>query len=106
MVMLPRVCVALALAALFLTPACVVDPCAGIDDILDSPEGLRLVQDEHEAGWGNDACTQCHALETTHRANCTSEPDLDLEAVREEAEDGTYETCAGCHGANGVEESS
>lgn len=82
---------------------CEVDPCAGTDDLLSSPDGLRLVQEQHEAGWGKDACTQCHALETTHQVNCTSEPDLDMEAVREEAEEGSYATCAGCHGDNGVE---
>lgn len=91
-----------ALAALLLG-GCETDPCAGLEDLLSSPEGLRLVEEQHEAGWGNDACLQCHSLESTHQVNCTSQPDLDLEAVREEAEEGTYEACASCHGDNGVD---
>ncbi len=83
-------------------PGCAIDPCAGVDDVLAGPGGAELTRSEHEAGWGNDACTQCHSLESTHQVNCTLEPDLDLEAIREEAEDGEYETCARCHGDNGV----
>lgn len=96
------VCLAATLGCLCFLAACTYEPCDGRDDMLASPEGLLLTVEEHEAGWGNDACTQCHALETTHRSNCTSEPTIDMEAIREEAEDGAYETCAGCHGDNGV----
>lgn len=98
-----RVLFAVALGGVLSLAGCVVEPCAGRDDILSGPGGLDVLEEEHAAGWGKDACTQCHALETTHRYNCTSEPDMDLEAVQDEAEEGTYEACAGCHGDNGVD---
>ena len=94
---------AVALGAWFAVSACAYEPCDGRDDMLDSADGILLTIGEHEAGWGKDVCTQCHALETTHRVNCTSEPSIDMEAIREEAEEGTFEVCSGCHGSNGVE---
>jgi hypothetical protein len=90
------------LAGLLLAAGCPWDPCAGTDDLLAGPEGIRLTVDEHAAGWGKDACTQCHNLETTHQVDCSDSAELDMEAIRREAEDGTYESCAGCHGDNGV----
>jgi len=66
-----------------------------------SPAGLDLTDGEHAAGWANDQCLQCHALETTHRVNCTAE-DLDMAAVREQADEGN-ESCGDCHGGNGLE---
>lgn len=93
----------LATLCLFATTGCPAeDPCADYGDMLGSPDGLDITQDEHPAGWGSDQCLQCHALETTHRVNCTSVDDLDIAEVREEAAEGN-ETCVACHGLNGVE---
>ena len=93
------------LAALGPLAACGdVDSCEGRIDLLDSAEGLVLTPEEHPAGWGKSECLQCHPLESIHQEDCTGEDAIDMAAVREEAEDGTYATCAGCHGPNGVEQ--
>ena len=90
-------------AAVLLLPGCSVDPCAGKSDQLASPEGLVITQNEHRAGWGSDSCLFCHPVETTHAVNCSADLGIDMDEVRAEASDGEYETCAGCHGTNGVE---
>lgn len=90
------------LVAVALAGCPLVDPCEERQDLLDSPEGLVLTEEEHPAGWGEDECVQCHALQSTHQVNCTSNDGLDMEGVREAASDGEYETCVSCHGDNGV----
>lgn len=96
----------LALLALFglstITGCVQEDVCADRGDMLSSPSGLDLTEEEHAAGWGNDQCLQCHALETTHRVNCTSLEDLDIDAVRYQAAEGN-QSCGDCHGLNGLE---
>jgi hypothetical protein len=79
-----------------------VDPCITRGDMLAGPGGLVLLAEEHPAGWGSAECLSCHALETTHVENCTSNPWIDMEGVREEASTGAYPACVGCHGENGV----
>ncbi len=83
--------------------ACVVDPCETRQDLLDTPDGLVLTEEEHAAGWGNDRCIMCHPLVAIHQGDCADRADLDMEAVQDTASDGEYKTCVACHGDNGVE---
>lgn len=78
------------------------DPCADRGDMAAGDAGLDVTETEHAAGWGSDQCLQCHALETTHRVNCTSIEELDLDGVREQAAEGN-DACRDCHGDNGIE---
>lgn len=86
-----------------LIAGCTIDPCEGKTDQLASPEGLVVTENEHQAGWGSDSCLFCHPLDTTHAADCSEGLVFDMEAVREEAADGEFDTCAACHGDNGVQ---
>lgn len=84
--------------------------CGGVTDnegenygnILDSPGGLILTEDEHVGGWGRSDCTTCHNLENIHLENRTDIP-MDMDAIREEAIEEGNEGCPTCHGTNGVE---
>lgn len=80
------------------------DPCAGREDMLLGDEGLEVTEEEHAAGWGREDCLACHALAATHRVACVEVVELDLAEIRAEASDGRYDTCADCHGDNGVSE--
>lgn len=70
-------------------------------NLLDSPEGLTLTEEEHEIGWGNSECTICHNLENIHLVNRTDIP-IDIEAIHEQAIEDGIAGCVDCHGANGV----
>lgn len=70
-------------------------------DLLDSPEGLTLTAEEHEAGWGVAECTLCHNLENIHLVNRT-DIGIDIEAIHDDAIADGISGCAACHGANGV----
>jgi hypothetical protein len=83
-----------------LLAACGPDPCPE-GSMLDSDEGLVVTADEHGAAWGVAECDACHAFSTLHRTGCT--PDIDLEVVQEKVEIEGLDSCALCHGDNGVE---
>lgn len=70
-------------------------------DLLQSPEGLTLTEEEHEIGWGRSDCTSCHNLENIHLVNRTTLP-IDIDAVRQQALEDGEEGCAICHGTNGI----
>jgi len=70
-------------------------------NLLDSPLGLILTEEEHTGGWGRSQCTLCHNLENIHLENRTGLP-LDIDEVHEIALEGGIEVCADCHGTNGV----
>lgn len=89
----PLPILALLLASLGCEP-----PCEG--SMLDSPGGLVLVAEEHPDGWGQEDCTDCHALEALHRSGCTE--GVDMDAVRERVATDALTSCAPCHGDNGV----
>jgi hypothetical protein len=83
-------------------------------NILDSPAGLVLVEQEHPTGWGRPECFACHEIRNIHIENRTGLPDcpptpsgtpiacLDLTQVRALVLSQGEASCAQCHGANGV----
>ncbi len=79
--------------------ACKSDPCAD-GSMLDGELGLIVTQAEHPTGWGLEQCYGCHHKATMHRLGCT--PAVDMVALRELVDAGGLESCADCHGDNGV----
>jgi len=73
-------------------------------NILASPGGLVLVEEEHEAGWGRQDCFVCHDTNNMHQVNRTGLPDekVDLPGIRAIIENQGLESCELCHGDNGV----
>ena len=76
------------------------DPCAGLRDLVASPGGLALTEDEHPAGWGHTDCFLCHQAQNIHEADCST-GEIDVSAIDEDADN--TKACAECHGYNGVE---
>ena len=74
-------------------------------NLLVSPAGLVLVQDEHPTGWGRPDCFQCHEIRNIHTVNRTGLPDssADLAGVRAIVNDQQEASCPQCHGTNGVQ---
>jgi hypothetical protein len=71
-------------------------------NLLNSPQGLVLVEEEHPAGWGRPDCFLCHEVRNMHTVNRTGLPDLDLGEIRDLVRSQGEASCAQCHGANGV----
>jgi hypothetical protein len=95
----------LALAAL-LVAACGNDAEPESDDygnLLSSPAGLVIVEEEHPTGWGRPDCLACHEVRKMHVVNRTGVADFDMEAIREIVRNEGEQCCADCHGTNGVE---
>ena len=93
---------ALVFGGLFLT-SCGNSTSTGEDygDLMASPSGLVLTQDEHEYGWNRSDCTACHQLYNIHISE--SESDFDMAAVRSQVEEEGITSCPTCHGTNGAE---
>jgi hypothetical protein len=70
-------------------------------NLLNSPGGLTLVQDEHEFGWERGDCYSCHTQENIHRDREDRESGIDMTIVQEFVADGGEESCVQCHGENG-----
>lgn len=68
-------------------------------DLLGSPGGLALTEEEHPTGWGNADCTSCHALAAIHRTSCSE--GVDLAEVRAVVDAEGEASCESCHGGNG-----
>lgn len=75
------------------------DPCAGKRDLLSSPRGLELTQEEHPIGWEHTECFQCHQAWKVHTDDCLDGVAVDGAAIQAE----TTDDCAACHGWNGVD---
>jgi hypothetical protein len=83
-------------------------------DILSSPDGLVLVEDEHRTGWGRSDCFGCHEIRSMHIVNRTSLPNcnevadpaaescIDLPEIQSIIHNGGEQSCMLCHGDNGV----
>ena len=73
-------------------------------NILASPAGLVLVQEEHPTGWMRSDCFGCHSVNNIHQVNRTGLPDsqIDLPGVRAIVQNQGEASCAMCHGSNGV----
>jgi len=79
--------------------ACDDVPC---EDMTRSEAGLVVTEVEHGIGWGEASCDSCHLRATLHDRGCT--PGVDLVALRALVEAEGLESCASCHGDNGVSE--
>lgn len=71
-------------------------------NLLASPAGLVLVEEEHEAGWTRPDCFTCHEIRNMHTVNRTGVEDLDLASIRAAVRDQGVAICGNCHGTNGV----
>lgn len=73
-------------------------------NLLDSPGGLIVLQEEHPDGWGRPDCFLCHQGSNLHMVNRTGLPDavVDLPGVRAIVGTQGEASCAQCHGDNGV----
>lgn len=70
-------------------------------NILDTPEGLILIEGEHEIGWGRSECTICHNLDNIHLVNRSTLP-IDVDAIHDQTIEDGEPGCPACHGDNGV----
>jgi hypothetical protein len=73
-------------------------------NLLDSPGGLLVLQEEHPDGWGRPDCLVCHVASNMHTVNRTGLPDaqIDLPGVRAIVQAQGQASCSQCHGDNGV----
>ncbi len=71
-------------------------------DLLDTPDGLVLIEEEHIPGWGRSDCNMCHNLENIHLVDRIADVVIDIQAIHDLALEGGNAVCAGCHGTNGV----
>jgi len=73
-------------------------------NILASPGGLILLQEEHPGGWMRSDCFGCHNVNNMHQVNRTGLPDdqVDLPGIRAIIHSGGESSCPMCHGSNGV----
>lgn len=74
-------------------------------NLLASPGGLFVLQEEHPSGWGRAECFACHEVRNLHVENRTGLPDeeIDLPNVRAIIRNQGEASCALCHGDNGVQ---
>jgi hypothetical protein len=73
-------------------------------NLLESPGGLVVLEQEHPDGWGHPECFACHMVRNIHTVNRTGLPDedVDLEGVRDIVDSQGTASCSLCHGDNGV----
>ncbi len=73
-------------------------------NLLASPGGLIVLQEEHPSGWMRPDCFGCHAVQNMHQVNRTGLPDaqVDLPGIRAIIENQGEASCPLCHGDNGV----
>jgi hypothetical protein len=74
-------------------------------NLLASPGGLVVLEEEHPSGWGRPDCLGCHNVNNIHQVNRTGLPDeqADLPGVREIVQNQGVASCVQCHGPNGLE---
>jgi hypothetical protein len=75
-------------------------------NLLASPDGLVLVESEHQTGWTRPDCFACHNVNNIHQVNRTGLPasQVDLPGVRAIVQNQGEASCSMCHGDNGVEQ--
>ena len=73
-------------------------------NLLASPGGLVVLEEEHPSGWMRADCFGCHNVNNIHQVNRTGLPDddVDLPNVRAIVQSGGEASCMMCHGDNGV----
>jgi hypothetical protein len=74
-------------------------------NLLASPGGLIVLEEEHLTGWMRTDCFGCHDVNNIHQVNRTGLPDdeIDLAGVRALVAAEGEASCAACHGTNGVQ---
>jgi hypothetical protein len=83
-------------------------------DLLSSPGGLLVLEEEHPTGFGRPDCFACHEIRNMHVVNRTSLPDcddvedpgsepcIDLAEIQSFIRQEKGASCFVCHGSNGV----
>ena len=73
-------------------------------NMLASPGGLVVLEEEHPTGWMRSDCFGCHNVNNIHQVNRTGLPDdeVDLAGVRAIVHNEGESSCMMCHGSNGV----
>jgi hypothetical protein len=79
-------------------------------NLLASPGGLVVLEEEHPTGFGRPDCFLCHEIRSMHIVNRTDLPDcdgveeacIDLEEIQSIIRQGGEQSCMLCHGTNGV----
>ena len=69
-------------------------------NILASPGGLVVLEEEHPTGWMRSDCFGCHNVNNIHQVNRTGLPDdeVDLAGVRAIVHNEGESSCMMCHG--------
>jgi hypothetical protein len=75
-------------------------------NIIASPGGLILLEEEHPTGWGRSGCFGCHNVNDMHQVNRTGLTDeqVDLPGTRAIIANQGEPSCMLCHGDNGVQQ--
>lgn len=84
--------------------------CGSIEDdagedfgnIINSPSGLTLMEEEHVFGWGRSECLMCHNVNNIHQEDRTG-LDVDVEEIQQMTFEFGEAACQDCHGANGTD---
>jgi hypothetical protein len=81
-------------------------------NLLVSPAGLVVLEEEHPTGFGRADCQSCHERRNSHNENrtglaeCQDVPSgsdcIDLEQIEQIIREQGDQSCAQCHGDNGV----
>ncbi len=73
-------------------------------NLLASPGGLVVLEEEHPSGWMRSDCFGCHNVNNMHQINRTGLPndEVDLPGIRAIIQSGGEASCMMCHGTNGV----
>lgn len=74
-------------------------------NLLASPGGLLILEQEHPTGWMRPDCFGCHNVNNMHQVNRTGLTDeqVDLPGIRAIISNQGEASCPLCHGTNGVE---
>jgi hypothetical protein len=81
-------------------------------NLLASPGGLIVLEEEHPTGWMRADCFTCHQVNNMHVRNRTDLPNckdvpegtpcIDLNEIQSIIRNGGEASCMLCHGDNGV----
>jgi hypothetical protein len=83
-------------------------------NLLNSPGGLLVLEEEHPTGWQRPDCLACHNVLNMHTVNRTGLPNcrslpqpptsacIDLLEIQQIIDSGGMNVCTMCHGDNGV----
>jgi hypothetical protein len=80
-------------------------------NLLASPGGLLVLEEEHPTGFGRPDCFVCHEVRNMHIVNRTDLPDcngveeacIDLAMIQSVIRQSGEQSCVLCHGTNGVD---